>query len=128
GLTGEIQALHRENVAYVKDADYPDSIYFDPAQLWEQIKRLAARTLADAGPVQILAITATSQREGVVVLDSAGQPLIGMSNHDHRGREWESLVKDKDRMYALTGRYPTALFSALKLVGLRERKAEHWSG
>ncbi len=127
GLTGEIQALHRENVAYVKDADYPDSIYFDPAQLWEQIKRLAARTLADAGPVQILAITATSQREGVVVLDSAGQPLIGMSNHDNRGREWESLVKDKDRMYALTGRYPTALFSALKLVGLRERKAERWS-
>src|SRR5690606_6196862 len=68
-----------------------------------------------------------SQREGVVVLDEAGQPLIGMSNHDNRGREWESLIKDKTWMYTLTGRYPTALFSALKLVGLRERKDNLWS-
>ncbi|MGV3764263.1 FGGY-family carbohydrate kinase [Parapedobacter sp.] len=128
GTTGGIQALHRENVTYIKDADYPDSIYFDPTQLWKQIKRLAAQTLAEAGPVQIEAITATSQREGVVVLDKEGQPVIGMSNHDNRGREWEALVKDKNRMYALTGRYPTALFSALKLVGLRERKTALWSG
>lgn len=126
GTTGEIRALYRENVTYEMDVDYPDSICFDPAQLWKQIKGLAARTLAEAGPVQITAITATSQREGVVVLDSEGQPLIGMSNHDNRGREWESLIKNKDRMYMLTGRYPTALFSALKLVGLRERKAAIW--
>src|SRR5690606_26684617 len=107
---GGLIALHRENVAYEKDVDYPDSIYFDPARLWEQIKVLAARTLAEAGPVRIVAITATSQREGVVVLDKEGKALIGMSNHDNRGREWESLVADKDRMYTLTGRYPTALF------------------
>ena len=125
--TGEIRSLHRENVHYEKDGDYPDSIAFHPAQLWEQIKHLAARTLAEAGPVQLTAITATSQREGVVVLDEAGAPLIGMSNHDNRGREWESLITDKDHVYTRTGRYPTALFSALKLVGLRERKAALWS-
>lgn len=123
---GELMALHRENVTYEKDGGYPDSIAFNPTTLWEQIRQLTVRALAEAGPVQIKAITATSQREGIVVLDSGGLPLIGMSNHDNRGREWESLVKDKNRMYMLTGRYPTALFSALKLVGLRERKPETW--
>lgn len=124
---GELLALQRENVRYQKDDDYPDSISFEPAQLWEQIKHLAKGVLASVGNVHISAITATSQREGVVVLDEAGQPLIGMSNHDNRGREWESLIKDKSWMYTLTGRYPTALFSALKLVGLRERKDNLWS-
>lgn len=123
---GELMALHRENVQYAKDDDYPDSIAFDPVQLWEQIEQLVKNALADADNVYIAAITATSQREGIVVLDHMGKPLIGMSNHDNRGREWESLVADKDRMYALTGRYPTALFSALKLVGLRERKTDLW--
>src|SRR5690606_15803637 len=124
---GELLALQRENVRYQKDDDYPDSISFEPAQLWEQIKHLAKGVLSSVGNVHISAITATSQREGVVVLDEAGQPLIGMSNHDNRGREWESLIADKDRMYTLTGRYPTALFSALKLVGLRERKPQLWN-
>lgn len=125
--SGEILALRRENVQYEKDADYPDAIYFEPGRLWDQIKRLTMHALADAGPVRICAVTATSQREGIVVLDASGKPLIGMSNHDNRGREWEGMIADKERMYTLTGRYPTALFSALKLVGLRERKRDLWS-
>lgn len=123
---GELLALQRENVSYQKDDDYPDSIAFNPTQLWQQIKQLTEKVLAVASNVHIAALTATSQREGVVALDREGNPIIGMSNHDNRGREWESLVVDKDRMYALTGRYPTALFSALKLVGLRERKPDLW--
>lgn len=125
-ITGETIALHRENVQYIKDEDYPDSIYFDPNVLWAQIQRLAKLSLEDSGTSRIVGITATSQREGIVALDRQGNSLIGMSNHDNRGREWEYLVSDKNRMYELTGRYPTALFSALKLVGLRERKREIW--
>lgn len=123
---GQLLDLARENVQYIKDTDYPDSIYFDPTTLWTQISKLTKSVLSQSGDVEILAITATSQREGVVVLDAGGEPLIGMSNHDNRGREWESMITDKDRMYTLTGRYPTALFSALKLVGLRERKSDLW--
>lgn len=124
--TGSLISLYRENVNYNQDNDYPDSISFDPKPLWEQIKQLVKRALEQAPNTTIAAITATSQREGVVVLDKNGLPLIGMSNHDNRGREWESMIQDKDRMYKLTGRYPTALFSALKMVGLRERKAALW--
>src|SRR5690606_15733684 len=46
--------------------------------------------------------------------------VLGMPNIDHRGRAWEAELTDKDRVYQMTGRYPTSLFSAFKLVGLRK--------
>lgn len=123
---GTILGIERENVQYARDEYYPESIYFDPDQLWQQILRLTKKALASSGSVTIRAITATSQREGIVAIGQDGQSLIGMPNIDHRGREWESMLIDKSRVYALTGRYPTSLFSALKLVGLRHRRHDIW--
>lgn len=121
---GKIVALRRENVHYEQDADYPDAISFDPACLWGQIIRMSQQVLQETENLDIIAITATSQREGIVVFGPDESELIGMSNHDNRGREWEDMIKDKSAMYKVAGRYPTALFSALKLVGFRERKVE----
>jgi len=124
---GTILHLKRQNVHYETDHDYPDAISFHPNELWGQIVDMSKQVIQTAGTTtKIVAITATSQREGIIVLDAQGNALIGMSNHDNRGREWEHLIKDKSAMYTLTGRYPTALFSALKLVGFRERKPQQW--
>lgn len=117
---GEILSIKRENVHYESDLKYDDSIYFNPEELWTQILMLSKEALAESGEVQINAITATSQREGIVVVDAAGKSLLGMPNIDHRGRKWERDLKDKDLVYNLSGRYPTSLFSAFKLVGVRE--------
>lgn len=124
--TGAILGVASGDMHYQKDEHYPESIFFDPNALWEQIKTLAKTALAQAGAVTITAITATSQREGIVALDHAGNPLIGMPNIDHRGREWEDITPDKHAVYLLTGRYPTSLFSAMKLVGVRNRRPELW--
>ncbi|PSL25694.1 FGGY-family carbohydrate kinase [Dyadobacter jiangsuensis] len=124
--TGTILGVASGDMRYQKDEHYPESIFFDPDTLWEQIKGLAKTALAQAGEVTITAITATSQREGIVALDKTGKSLIGMPNIDHRGREWEDITPDKHEVYKLTGRYPTSLFSALKLVGVRERRPELW--
>lgn len=118
--TGDILSIKRENVHYETDHNYEESIYFDPEELWAQILRLATAALKESGNVLVKAVTATSQREGIVVIDAAGKSLLGMPNIDHRGRKWESLLEDKDEVYQLSGRYPTSLFSAFKLVGLRE--------
>lgn len=126
GTTGAILGVASGDMRYQKDEHYPESIFFDPNALWEQIKTLAKTALAQAGAVTITAITATSQREGIVALDNAGNPLIGMPNIDHRGREWEDITPDKHEVYLLTGRYPTSLFSAMKLVGVRNRRPELW--
>lgn len=124
---GTVLDVKRENVLYEKDTRYPESIYFDPEQLWEQIIRLSGKVLKNSPGVTVRALTATSQREGIVLLDSRGNPLIGLPNIDHRGREWESLITDPDSVYQLTGRYPSSLFSAFKLVGIRQRRPELWT-
>lgn len=117
---GELLSIKRENVQYEADNRYEESIYFDPNKLWDEIRRLAALAIAEADPLQIEAITATSQREGIVIIDKAGNSVLGMPNIDHRGRAWECELTDKDQVYQLTGRYPTSLFSAFKLIGLRK--------
>lgn len=117
---GEILAVRRENVSYHSDGNYEESIYFNPDELWMQILRLSREALDIVGEeIHVKAITATSQREGIVVIDANGKSLLGMPNIDHRGRAWEGDLNDKDLVYSLSGRYPTSLFSAFKLVGLR---------
>jgi autoinducer 2 (AI-2) kinase len=125
--TGEILGIDRENIQYHKDQSYPEALYFDPQQLWEQVTRLAKSALTKAGDVTILALTATSQREGIVMIDKSGRSEIGLPNIDHRGREWDGLISDKSYVYSLTGRYPSSLFSAMKLVGIRERRNDLWA-
>lgn len=117
---GNILSIKRENVHYVSDANYEESIYFDPNNLWAQITSLSKEAISESGSITIKAITATSQREGIVVIDKEGNSLLGMPNIDHRGRAWENELCDKDLVYELSGRYPTSLFSAFKLVGLRK--------
>jgi autoinducer 2 (AI-2) kinase len=123
---GNVLGVAREDICYVKDPLYPDALYFDPEQLWQQVLRLAASVLSQVPAATVKAITATSQREGIVLLSADGRSLTGLPNIDHRGREWEDMIADKSSMYRLTGRYPTSLFSALKLVGIRERKPGLW--
>jgi autoinducer 2 (AI-2) kinase len=123
---GEIIWIERDNVIYKRDQRYKDALFFDPDLLWEQILKLIRKGLTDNKGIQIVAVTVSSQREGIVLLDKEGRSMIGFPNHDHRGRFLESLIKDKDAVYRLTGRYPTSLFSALKLVAYREKYPEEW--
>jgi autoinducer 2 (AI-2) kinase len=126
-LNGEILGIARENIEYHKDESYPEALYFEPSHLWDQVIRLTRNALAEAGDVNILGLTATSQREGIVLLDQQGTSQIGLPNIDHRGREWEEIIKNKSEIYLAAGRYPTSLFSAMKLIGIRERKPGIWN-
>jgi len=121
---GELLGIQRENIVYHKDVLYPEALYFDAAQLWEQICRIASAAVAAAGGVRVAAVTSTSQREGIVLVDGGGNALIGLPNIDHRGREWEDMIADPSRVYQLAGRYPGSLFPAMKLVGIRERRRD----
>jgi len=123
---GELLGIQRENIIYHKDERYSEALYFDPAQLWEQVCRIAAAAVVAAGGVRIVAVTSTSQREGIVLVDASGKALIGLPNIDHRGREWEAMIADKSRVYQLAGRYPTSLFSVMKVVGIRHRRPDLW--
>ncbi|HEX8038111.1 MAG TPA: FGGY family carbohydrate kinase [Chryseosolibacter sp.] len=121
---GEILSVKRDNVRYEKDELYPDALNFRPDVLWDQILQLSSQALSAVPGVEIVAISASSQREGIVLLDERGKALVGLPNHDHRGREWEHSITEKGRIYSLTGRFPSSLFSAMKVVGIRNRRRE----
>lgn len=124
--SGEILSVERENLRYNKEENYPDSLYFEPDLLWEQVQSLAKKALEKIEGIRILAITATSQREGIVLIGKDGQSLVGLPNIDHRGRTWQDDITDKDEVCRLTGRYPGSLFSAMKLIGIRNTRREIW--
>ena len=125
--SGKILGVARADIRYYRDELYPDSIYFKPDELWSQLRELTSEALKQSGPVNITAATTTSQREGIVLINQSGKAVIGLPNIDHRGREWEKNYPDKSRIYQLTGRYPTSLFSAYKLIGVRERMSNIWN-
>ncbi|MGM9477460.1 FGGY-family carbohydrate kinase [Pedobacter sp. GSP4] len=124
---GQIINIARENIQYHRDELYPEALFFEPEALWQQVQRLAKVVLTDTHQYEVVAVTATSQREGIVLIGKTGHSLIGLPNIDHRGREWEDLIEDKNEVYRLTGRYPTSLFSALKVVGIRNKRAAIWA-
>jgi autoinducer 2 (AI-2) kinase len=129
GVNGEIIALEREVVYYKKDELYNNALSFDPDELWSKIIFLCEKVLQNHHAVTIKAITASSQREGIVLVGHDGASLIGLPNHDHRGRESEHTISadDKDLVYQLAGRYPTSLFSAMKIIGLKNKHPELYS-
>lgn len=124
GSNGQVWGIERENVTYYKDEQYPEALGFGPNELWRQIMGLGKRILERFPDASIAAITVSSQREGIVLLDRQNSALIGLPNHDHRGRQWEADIQEKDYIYSKCGRYPNSIFSALKLVGLRNRRPE----
>ena len=125
-VSGEVITVERDNVHYKKDELYPNALSFDPDELWSQVISLTKKVLQNNPGITVKAITASSQREGIVLLGHDGASLIGLPNHDHRGREWENTISngDKDLVYQLAGRYPTSLFSALKIIGLKNKHPE----
>ena len=126
GTNGEVITVERDNVHYKKDELYPAALSFDPDELWSQIISLTKKVLQNNPGITIKAITASSQREGIILLGHDGASLTGLPNHDHRGREWENTISndDKDVVYQLAGRYPTSLFSAMKIIGLKNKHSE----
>lgn len=123
-LNGEVLSVERDNVIYSRDSHYHDALDFSPEQLWGQIISLAKKNLAKFPSLTLKAITASSQREGIVLVSKNGKSLIGLPNHDHRGLEFEDIVKDQSRVYKLTGRYPGWLFSAMKFVGIKNKRPD----
>ncbi|MFK2825951.1 FGGY family carbohydrate kinase [Bacillus sp. B190/17] len=124
--TGEVVHVEREDIHYETEPLYPDSRYFSPDLLWKQLVGLAKKAIASVPHVTIKAITSTSQRQGIVLQDQDGYSFIGLPNIDNRGREWEKELLDPDYIYKTTGRLPSALFSALKLIALKKRQPLLW--
>ncbi|RYM07094.1 sugar kinase [Sporolactobacillus sp. THM7-7] len=125
-VSGRLKCVVREDITYKRDPDFADSLIFSPDELWKQLVQMAKRAIQRAPGLNITGITSTSQREGIVLIDRSGKPYLGLPNIDNRGLAWEKQDGEAQTVLKITGRHPTALFSALKLVATREKQPEYW--
>ena len=113
---GEILATVRENTAVYTDSDIRNSVVFDPGEWTEAVFRLAGNACRSIPDARICGVCASSQREGIVLLDAEGKAIEGLTNADRRGEPWMDAL-DWDRIWDLTDLRPTPILSAVKLLG-----------
>lgn len=123
-LNGIIKAIERADIEYQSDPRFPQSLHFDPDFIWKSILQLARKALHRASSVEIVAVTSTSQRQGIVMMDQDGKPSLGFPNIDFRGEEFAKALPDKQSIYEKTGRWPTGLFSGMSLSFVRTYEPE----
>lgn len=113
---GSILSLVRENSVVHTDKKHDQGQYFLPNEWAEKILRMAREALSKAGNVTVTAVTATSQRQGIVLIGHDGAPVIGFPNADRRSRPFLEEF-DWDRIWELTSLRPAPILSAMKVVG-----------
>ncbi|QKG85038.1 sugar kinase [Kroppenstedtia pulmonis] len=123
---GNILSVKRSDIHYERDPEVPAALFFHPQPLWESILQLAQAALKEAGELKILGLTSTSQRQGIVLLDKEGNHLIGLPNIDNRGNGFEKELSSPEQIYQMTGRWPTPLFSGLKMMAFKEQCPDFW--
>src|SRR5690606_9627759 len=77
GTGGALLDMQRDNLLYREDGEQQEAWSFDPTVVWKQVMTLSKKILDNNREVRIRAITASSQREGIILLDEAGKALIG---------------------------------------------------
>lgn len=106
----------------------PDAREFSPDQFFALLADACRTALAKAeiAPAEVAAVTATSQREGCVFLDAAGQPLYAGPNMDWRAQEEANRLAESagEEIYRFSGHWPHAMFPACRLLWFKKREPE----
>jgi len=119
-LQGHVVSFAQQEWTYDTPAEVaPLGREFDPAGFWDIICQIIgeAITKAEITADEIIAVSAASQRQGVVFLDKDGHELYAGPNIDLRALS-EGLCIDSEfgnEVYRITGHSPSLLFAPAKL-------------
>jgi autoinducer-2 kinase len=108
------------NVPFLRGFD------LDPKAFWEVLAR-CTRAVVSRLPAgaRILGVVATSQREGCVLLDRAGEVLYAGPNLDARAAAEGMELQEKislSRLHALTGHAPPYIFPIARYLWFRKNR------
>ena len=80
---------------------------------------------ADVASSRVLAVAVTTQRQGIALLDAAGETLYAGPNIDLRGifQGTRLLAERGDQIYAITGHLPPFLFAPARLLWFRDQQS-----
>jgi sugar (pentulose or hexulose) kinase len=127
-LEGNLLATVAEDWAPHIPEDEPLGAEFNPQEVWSTLCRTTRQALerAQIDPARVQAISATSQRDGVVFLDRERHELCCSTNRDARGLTYaEQLAHEHGQtIYSISGRWPLGLDALARLWWFRERRPE----
>lgn len=113
---GEILAIEKENTILHRDTRILSGEYFVPDEWKACIFGLIRRAMQKSRDTQILGVTSVTLRQGIVLIGKDGSSLVGYSNGDRRGQPWME-GRNWERVTQITGLTPSAIFSAVKVMG-----------
>ena len=110
---------------HIAEAGVAGSMGFDFVRGWELARKCIGESIATSGinPAEIVAVSASSMREAIVVYDSEKRELWGVANVDGRSGEEASYLKKtfpslESESYAISGQ-TFALSAAPRLLWLK---------
>lgn len=130
-LDGELRSVAREPVSTLRPE--PFVAEFDPDDWWASIRLALRQAVADAGRpgADYVGLTASSLRQGFVLIDGDHEVGNAILNSDRRGADQlERLAQlvDPDALYELTGHWLAPELTLPKLMHLREAEPARWQG
>jgi autoinducer 2 (AI-2) kinase len=119
-------AMAQEEWVHLEEKGVPNSMGFDFATNWELTKKVIKKSIQGIDAKKIIALSATSMREGIVVYDKNGEPLWGVANVDARAqKEVKQLKKnypDMEEEFYKTSGQTFALGALPRLLWLKKHK------
>ena len=128
-MRGRPKAICRQEWSYRPAPEAGDlGRDIDPDQLWQIICDITGKALNDADieSNEVIGVSATSQREGMVLLDSDGKELYAGPNIDLRATTEGISIDNKyaREIHSITGHLPSLMFVPAKLKWFEHNQPE----
>lgn len=123
-------AVSQREWTHLEEENVPNSMNFDYDNNWSLVITCIKEAIkkAEINPEDILALSATSMREGIVLYDETGKELWAVANVDARASKEVKFLKEnfvdlEDEFYAASGQ-TFALGALPRLLWLKNNRPE----
>lgn len=121
----EVYSAYRE-WSYFNPPDAPGGTEFSADQFWRAICETVQAAMQQGGIKgnDIIAVSTTSQREGIVLLDREGREVYAGPNLDARAEAESRMLAERygSRLYRISGHWPEAMFAPSRLLWLKQHR------
>lgn len=125
---GESPGISRTSWDYVTLPDLEIAKEFNPSEFWKLACSVIKGEIKHSGikPSDLKAVATTSQRHGLVLLDSNGVELHGSPNIDARGAMTQYIIDESlgETYHEITGCWPPMMFAPSRLSWFEEEEPE----
>jgi autoinducer 2 (AI-2) kinase len=129
-IDGNQISVAQQEWMHIEENGIPNSMTFDTSKNWDITKKCIRESIekANINADDILALSASSMREGIVLYDRDGQELWAVANVDARASDEVKFLKEnfdgvEEEFYALSGQ-TFALGALPRILWLKNNRPE----